>query len=150
MIIKDVVRASDISGAPEDGVVTVLPEDEVREIIRVLAKNKIGIIPVCDRQGALKGVVSERDIINAIAGNGDAALDIRAEAVMTKDAKSCAPGDDPKNVIKAMSEGNFRHMPVVEDGKLVGMISSKDIFHHLSDHLSPAEQAGLWTREFYV
>lgn len=150
MIIKEVVRAYDISGASEGDVVNVLPETEVREVVRVLAKHKIGIIAVCDGQGALQGVLSERDIIRAIGEHNDAALAMKAEAVMTKDAQSCKPEDDPMNVIEAMCKGKFRHMPVVDDGKLVGIVSSKDIFCHLSSHLSPEEQARLWTRELYV
>ncbi len=150
MIIKDVIRAKDISGASEADVVTALPEDEVREVARVLAKHKIGIIFVCDRQGALQGVLSERDIVRAIAEHDDAALAMKVEAVMIKDTQSCAPEDDPMNIINAMSKGKFRHMPVINEGKLVGIVSSKDIFCHISDRLRPEEQARLWTREFYV
>lgn len=150
MIIKDVVRAKDISGASEADVVTVMPEDEVREAARVLAKHKIGIIFVCDRQGALQGVLSERDIVRAISEHDDAALAMKVEAVMTKGAQSCTLEDDPMNIINTMSKGKFRHMPVIDEGKLVGIVSSKDIFCHISNTLSPDEQARLWTRVFYV
>ena len=150
MIIKDVIRAKDISGVSEAGVVTVLPEDEVREVARVLVKHNIGIVFVCDRQGGLRGVLSERDIVRAIGEHDDAALAMKVEAVMTMDVQSCMPDDDPMNIINTMSKKKFRHMPVIDKGKLVGIVSSTDIFNHIRTRLTPDEQALLWTREFYV
>ena len=150
MIIKDVILAKNISGASEADIVSVLPEIEVREAARMLAKHNIGLIAVCNHQGALQGVLSERDIVRAISEHDDAALVMKVKTVITKDVRTCKPEDDPMNIIKTMNKGKFRHMPVVDKGKLVGILSSKDIFSHISSRLCPVEQARLWTREFYI
>jgi len=150
MLIEDIVKASDISEETGAEMIIISPETTLLDITRVLSRNHVGLALVLDETEKLVGVVSERDIIIAIAKNGTQSLLTPAGEVMTRDVKTCSPRDNPKNVINTMSEGRFRHLPVLDEGRLAGLVSSSDILKYLSDKMTPEEQFQIWAKSFWV
>jgi CBS domain-containing protein len=146
MRIRDILsglKVEDIAGAGQAGVVTVSPTTTVAEAARTLSDKKIGIVVVCDDKGGLLGVLSERDVVRAIAAHGNQAVAMRVDAFMTKKVEICALSDPPHRIMRRMSLGNFRHMPVMEGDELKGVISSKDIVKHYVESGNPEELAHL-------
>ena len=118
MQISDIlkgVKVGDLAGADEANVITVSPDTPARDAARLQMENTIGIVVVVDDNGGVAGVLSERDIVHAIADHGEEVLAMTAESLMTKDVQTCSLDDPPHEVIGRMSAGNFRHMPVEED-----------------------------------
>jgi len=150
MFIEDIVKAADISGESGNGLVFVSPETPLLDVADVLSSSNIGLVLVLDEAAKLMGVLSERDIVTAIAKNGAAALQTPAQDAMTRNARTCAPRDNPKDVINTMSEGRFRHMPIIDQGRLTGLVSSSDILKYLSDKMSPDEQFRIWTKSLWI
>ncbi|WP_180966687.1 CBS domain-containing protein [Cohaesibacter celericrescens] len=95
-----------------------------------LAARKIGNMPVIDTNGGLVGVLSERDIVRATAEIGEEALTHSVSAYMTENPKTCSSDALIVNVMQEMTDGHFRHMPVVDGTRLAGVISIRDIVLH--------------------
>lgn len=104
----------------------------LRQTIDFLAENKIGVALVLDSEGGLAGVISERDVVRAIYEHGGDALDYSTESFMSKQVVTCSSDDDVISVARTMSTHNFRHLPILEDGYLAGVISSRDVMDQLS------------------
>ena len=98
----------------------------VRDVARTMSERNIGAIAVLD-SGKLVGVFSERDVLTRIVAEGRNPDDTRVESVMTKDIIVAAPADDINEALQKMHECNCRHLPVVQGGNLVGMISIRDL-----------------------
>ena len=109
------------------GVATAQPSDTVEEIASRLASRKIGAIIVVGEAGRVAGIISERDIIRMIAAHGAKALTMPASAGMTADVKTCTRDCTVEDIMEMMTKGHFRHVPVLEDGALVGIISIGDV-----------------------
>jgi CBS domain-containing protein len=107
-------------------VVTIRPEQTVREAVRLLAEQRIGALVVTDPGGAIHGILSERDVIRTAAGD-DGVLDRAVGDVMTRRVVVGSPSDDLIAVANTMLERRFRHLPIVEEGRLIGMISIGDV-----------------------
>ena len=107
-------------------VVTVGPEDSIREALKRLAEHNIGALVVVDGQGELAGIVSERDIVRALART-EAILAEPIAAIMTRNVIIGTPQDDLVAAGNTMTERHIRHLPVMDGGRLVGMISIGDI-----------------------
>ena len=107
-------------------VVTIRPEQTLREAVAVLAQRNIGALPVLDDTGALVGIVSERDVIHWIARDATI-LDAPVSAVMTRDVVVGSPQDELVAVEQTMINRRFRHLPVVDQGKLIGIVSIGDL-----------------------
>jgi CBS domain-containing protein len=107
-------------------VVTIRPEQTVREAVRLLAEQRIGALVVTDPGGAILGILSERDVIRTAAGD-DGVLDRAVGDVMTRRVVVGSPSDDLIAVANTMLERRFRHLPIVEEGRLIGMISIGDV-----------------------
>ena len=150
MLIENVTNTSDISGGTGKKLVSVSPESTLLEVTKVLSGDDIGLVIVLDGPDKLLGVLSERDIIAAIANHGPQALDIQVKEAMTADVKTCSPKDNPKDVINTMSKGKFRHMPIVDHGRLAGLVSSTDILRYLSNNMTPDEQFHLWVKSLWI
>lgn len=105
---------------------TVRPEQSVREAIAVLAARNIGALPVLDEAGALVGIISERDVIHRVARDATV-LDAAVSTVMTRDVVVGSPQDELESVVLTMTNRRFRHLPVVDQGKLVGIVSLGDM-----------------------
>ncbi len=108
-------------------VVTVKPEDSVQSIVDILARHRIGAVVVVDPQGAIAGIVSERDVVRAMAGDAAGIVGKTAKDIMTAKVRTCAPTDSEAELMQMMTEGRIRHLPVVGNGKLAGMVSIGDL-----------------------
>ena len=107
-------------------VVTIGPENTIREALRRLAQHNIGALVVVEGQGGLSGIVTERDIVRALART-EAILDEPIAAIMTRDVVIGTPQDDLVAVGHTMTESRIRHLPVVDGGRLVGIVSIGDV-----------------------
>lgn len=113
-------------------VVTIRPDQTLREVVTTLATNKIGALVVVDLQNKPVGIISERDVIR-VASQNEKFLTNLVRDVMTKDVIFGSPNDDVHSVQKTMTEGHFRHLPIVEGGKLTGIISIRDVVKAMLD-----------------
>lgn len=109
------------------GVVTVAPGTKISEVARILAEKRIGTVVVSDDGVTAAGILSERDIVRELAAHGAGCLSDAVDAYMTRKLVTCARGDTADDVLAKMTEGRFRHMPVLEDGKMVGLITLGDV-----------------------
>ena len=107
-------------------IVHVTPDDKLSVAVKLLSERKIGAVLVMSGQH-MDGILSERDIVRVIGERGAAALDEKVEAVMTRKVISCKPTDSVGAIMEKMTSGKFRHLPVVEDDKIVGLISIGDV-----------------------
>ena len=112
------------------GVSTARPEDSIEEIAARLAQKKIGAVIIVGESGRVAGIISERDIIRLIAEHGAGALVMKASEGMTRDVVTCTKSSTLDEIMEAMTNGRFRHMPVIEDGALIGIVSIGDVVKH--------------------
>ncbi|MBI1205685.1 MAG: CBS domain-containing protein [Azospirillum sp.] len=116
-------------------IVSLPPSATIAAAAKVLNDNGIGALVVRDGDGSLRGILSERDIVHAIADLGTVALKLTIKDLMTRDVKTCTPRDDVKHVTHLMNTLRVRHVPVVEDNDLVGIISVRDVVNcQLAEH----------------
>jgi CBS domain-containing protein len=108
-------------------VITAAPGDSVKSVAEILAKNRIGAVIVSDTSGKILGIVSERDVVRCLAEAGAGALTLLASAIMTKNVKTCSENDSETELMAMMTENRIRHLPVVANGKLIGMVSIGDV-----------------------
>ncbi|MBV6657021.1 MAG: CBS domain-containing protein [Devosiaceae bacterium] len=108
-------------------VATASPETLMIEVMETLAERNIGAIVVTDAGRRVAGIISERDIVRSLARNGASALDQPVSSFMTKTVVSCSASESTHDLMAKMTEGRFRHLPVVADGKLDGIISIGDV-----------------------
>ncbi|MBM3619195.1 MAG: CBS domain-containing protein [Alphaproteobacteria bacterium] len=118
---------SDILAYKGDRVISVAPQDGLAAAIAVLAARRIGAVLVLDAGGAIAGILSERDVLHAMARDGAAAITRKVSEVMTAAVVTCDPDDSIEHVMETMTERRFRHLPVVRQGRLCGMISIGDV-----------------------
>ncbi len=108
-------------------IVSILPSETIETAARLLTDKRIGAVVVRDRRGKLIGILSERDIVRAVALRGADAMEYTVEDLMTKSVKTCRPSDTVKDVMQTMTLRRHRHMPVCDDaGDLVGVVSIGD------------------------
>jgi CBS domain-containing protein len=112
------------------GVSTAHPDDTIVEIATRLAQRKIGAIVIVGDTDKVVGIISERDIIRLIAEHGTKALALPASAGMTREVVSCSRSSTLDQIMDMMTRGRFRHLPVLEDGSLIGIISIGDVVKH--------------------
>ena len=108
-------------------VYSVEPGDSLQKIVDVLAQHRIGAVLVMHGDGKLAGIVSERDVVRAMAGNAAGIATTTAAAMMTAKVRTCAPSDTESGLMAVMTEHRTRHLPVEANGKIVGMISIGDV-----------------------
>jgi CBS domain-containing protein len=108
-------------------VFSVGPDATVTDAARYLRDKGIGAALVLDQAGAAAGVFSERDLVNAVADQGNTALTLTVGELMTRDVISCTPRDPIPSVMATMTERRVRHLPVVDGGKVVGVVSIGDV-----------------------
>ena len=118
---------SDILSEKGGLVYTVTPSTTVGDISRQLSTRRIGSVLVVDRLDQVAGIVSERDLVHAIATHGTPALELEAAHIMTRNVVTCDPDDSIDQVMQVMTAGRFRHLPVVQRGELIGLISIGDV-----------------------
>jgi CBS domain-containing protein len=118
---------SDILSQKGGLVYTVTPGTTLAQVSRQLSTRRIGSVLVIDRLERVAGIVSERDLVHALATDGAAALERDASEVMTRNVQTCDPDDSIDQVMEVMTRGRFRHLPVVRHGELLGLISIGDV-----------------------
>ncbi|WP_343055166.1 CBS domain-containing protein [Azospirillum oleiclasticum] len=108
---------------------TVRPGDSIGDVARTLTRHRIGAVVVMEENGSALpcGIVSERDIVRAIAADGAAALDRPASDLMTRQLVTATPADTVAHVMSVMTERRIRHVPIIEDERMVGVISIGDV-----------------------
>lgn len=129
MHIADVLKAKAIRD-----VVTIGPDAGVRELIATLAHHNIGALVVSTDGTAMDGIVSERDVVRHLHHDGTV-INNHVGAIMTPVVRTCSPSDELDDVMQVMTEGRFRHIPVVTDDGLVGIVSIGDLVKHKIDQL---------------
>jgi CBS domain-containing protein len=127
MLISDVLRTKG------HNVVRIHPTDRVEFAIRKLAEHRIGALVVEDRWMKPIGIFSERDFINAVARNGTAVLDFQVQQLMSTPMLTCRSSDRVDAVLATMTIARVRHLPVIEDNELKGIVSIGDLVKHRLD-----------------
>ena len=108
-------------------IVAISPESTLYDAANVLTRNRIGALLVQDGRGGLAGILSERDIVRALAAAGSAALTRTVAEGMTEDVANCEETDTIAEIMETMTRCRFRHMPVVENNRVIGIISIGDV-----------------------
>jgi CBS domain-containing protein len=127
MLISEVLRSKG------DNVVKIRATDSIRLAVRMLAEHRIGSLVVEDQMAKLVGIFSERDFINAIARDGAAVLGLNVQELMTKRIISCRSTDRVDAVLATMTNVRIRHLPVIDDGELKGLVSIGDLVKYRLD-----------------
>jgi CBS domain-containing protein len=121
------MRISEVLGGKgSQDVVTVRPEATVRELLALLAEHNIGAVVVSSDGVALDGIVSERDVVRRL-NEDETALDQPVSSIMSAQVHTCERSQPVHDLMVAMTERRIRHVPVVEDGRLVGIVSIGDV-----------------------
>lgn len=126
-------------------VYTVEPTATVAYAAKLLGEHGIGALVVTGAEGRTVGIVSERDIVRAISHRGAAALDEQVSEIMTRKVVSCSRHDKLVDLMQHMTTGHFRHMPVAEDGRLIGIVSIGDV---VKSRIEQIEQESNELREY--
>lgn len=126
---------------------TVRPDATVTQVAMRLATHRIGALVVSADGASVDGIVSERDIIRAIARDGAAVLDWPVSRIMIADVVTITGKDDIAEVLEIMTERRFRHLPIVEDGRLAGIVSIGDAVKH---RIEEAEFEARTMRDYIV
>ncbi|MBM7366463.1 CBS domain-containing protein [Gordonia hydrophobica] len=129
------MRIAQILGKKGSGVITVREGATVRSLLATLDEWNIGAVVVVGDGGALAGIVSERDVVRRLYAHGAAILEGPISAIMTPVMHTCSPDDPIEGLRETMTEHRVRHLPVLDDGELVGIISIGDVVKSAIDEL---------------
>ena len=122
-------------------VVTAVPGETLHRIAQLIAEYRIGAVLILDKEGRPVGIVSERDIVNAMAASGAAALALTAADAMSRNLMTCKPSDTADEILTVMTHSRVRHLPVMEDGQMIGIVSIGDVVKRKLD--DAAAEVGL-------
>ena len=122
-------------------VVTIEPTSTLRAAAKLLAERNIGALVVTGADRRVIGIVSERDIVHGLATHGAAALELPLTDVMTRRVSTCSPSDTICSVMERMTEGKFRHLPVLDQGRLAGIVSIGDVVKHRLQQMETEQSA---------
>jgi CBS domain-containing protein len=136
MLVQQILKSKS-----DDGVFTITPGASLADAGRVLATRRIGAVVVSPDGKRVAGILSERDIVRELASKGGSCLADTVDAIMTRDIVTCALNDSSEQVLNLMTEGRFRHLPVVEDGQMVGLISIGDVVKAQMSELAMEKEA---------
>jgi CBS domain-containing protein len=120
------MRIADVLRTKGSAVATIDPDLPVSELLRALAEHNVGAIVVVGPSG-VEGIVSERDVVRRLHEFGADLLSSPVSAIMTTDVFTCSPSDTVDSLTVVMTERRFRHVPVLSDGQLVGIVSIGDV-----------------------
>jgi CBS domain-containing protein len=121
------LKVSDVLEHKGRGVITVAPNETVAALVAKLTQNRIGAVPVIDRDGRLAGIISERDVVHGIAQHGAAVLALPVAELMTREVRTCVPEDALVELMEVMTVQRIRHLPVIRNGVLDGIVSIGDV-----------------------
>jgi CBS domain-containing protein len=123
------------------GVITIGSNTLVRDAARLLSEKRIGAVVVSDDEETIAGILSERDIVRELGRRGEACLGDSVTALMTRELVSSTPDETADDVLGKMTRGRFRHMPVMEGAKMIGLISIGDVVKARLSELSMEKDA---------
>ena len=124
------MTVSHILKAKGRDVITAAPTAKVADVARTLSEKRIGAVVITGAAGKIEGIVSERDVVRHIGRDGAKALDLAVSDIMTRNVRTAREGDSESELMALMTEHRIRHLPVVHEGKLAGMISIDDVVKH--------------------
>lgn len=122
MIVSQILKSK-----ADYGIISVKPTDHVREAVKLLSEHRIGTVVVSSDGTSLDGILSERDIVREMGRRGTSCLDEPVREIMTAELITCTPQDSADKVLEMMTVGRFRHLPVMQDSKMIGLISIGDV-----------------------
>lgn len=125
----------------DDAVVTVPSGTRISEAAKILTERRIGTVVVSNDGAVAEGILSERDIVSALSQRGAGIMQEPVDTFMTRDIVTCGREDTADSVLAQMTEGRFRHMPVVENGQMVGLITLGDVVKARLTELSMEKDA---------
>ena len=126
---------------------TIDPTASLREAAVLMSQRRIGALVVTDRERRVIGILSERDVVRVIGLEGSERLDDALETVMTTKVVTCDTNETVPQLMEQMTAGRFRHMPVVQGGKLIGLVSIGDVVKH---RLAEFERESSAMREYIL
>ncbi|MFV0361054.1 CBS domain-containing protein [Tropicimonas sp.] len=136
MIVQEILNSK---GGGE--VITVSAGSSVEAAAQLLSVKRIGSVVVSSATNTCAGILSERDIVRELGKRGPVCMSDKVDAIMTADIKTCAPGETAESVLSRMTEGRFRHMPVMDGDRMVGLISIGDVVKARLNELSMERNA---------
>lgn len=138
---------ADVLAGKGGEVFSIKPNETLGTAVQELRDRRIGALVVTDDAGALVGILSERDIVRKLADTPGQTLPQQVGDVMTKEVQTCGSSAPLVGVLKQMTEGRFRHMPVVTDGQLAGMVTIGDVIQH---RLTQLEHEALHLKQLII
>ena len=136
MLVSQILKSKS-----DDGVVTMPPGTTVAKVAEMLSSRRIGAVVISKDGKKVAGIVSERDVVRELGRRGPACLGDSVDGIMTAKVTTCARGDHADEVLQRMTDGRFRHLPVVEDGQMIGLISIGDVVKARLSELSMEKDA---------
>ncbi len=140
MNVKTILAAK-ASGALGGDVISVEPTADLATAARLLGACRIGAVVIRGAGGRLAGILSERDIVRAISEHGANALVLPVGQVMTRNVATCGEDDSIASIMERMTEGKFRHMPVLSKGELIGLVSIGDVVKQRVEEIEQESEA---------
>ena len=128
-------------------VTTARPDVKLLDIVTSLASKRIGAIVIVGENGELAGIISERDVILALAKSSEAVLEDSVSKHMTREVVTCRESTTIDEMMELMTQGRFRHVPVIEDGALIGIISIGDV---VKNHIAEVEMEVTAMRGYFA
>ena len=122
MLVSQILKSKS-----DDGVVTLPPDTPLAKVVDLLSQRRIGAIVISHDGKAVLGILSERDVVRELGRRGPACLADAVDNIMTAKIVSCGRNDRTDDVLQKMTDGRFRHMPVMEGDQMVGLISIGDV-----------------------
>jgi CBS domain-containing protein len=123
------------------GVATVSPEVTVADLLSRLAENNVGAMVVTSESGSVRGIVSERDVVRALNRKGSGLLTETVSSIMTSEVTTTTPDESVESLARIMTESRIRHLPVIEDGRLAGIVSIGDVVKNRIDQLESERES---------
>jgi len=116
-------------------IVSTSPSAKIAEVTKLMSGERVGAVVVKAVGGSIAGIVSERDVTRGLAEHGSALLEMSVDRIMTKDVVTCTPEDGTDKLMRKMTTGRFRHLPVMDKGDMVGVVSIGDIVKNRLEEL---------------
>ncbi len=137
MNVKAILAAKKLGG----DIICIEPTADLAAAAKLLAQHRIGAVLIRGAGGRLAGILSERDIVRALAEHGTAALQLPVGQAMTREVETCGEDETIATLMERMTAGKFRHMPVISDGKLVGLVSIGDVVKQRVEEIERESEA---------
>jgi CBS domain-containing protein len=135
------VQVRDLLRHKGRGVATVSPDVTVADLLSRLAENNVGAMVVTSESGNVRGIVSERDVVRALHRMGSGLLTESVSSIMTTAVTTTTPDDSVESLARIMTESRIRHLPVIEDGRLAGIVSIGDVVKNRIDQLESERES---------